>query len=101
MLRPLQVDMSVPCRVGGVFGLGKDSRHVRLVGQADRNLREAIKSHWNKYEFFWFQTCLSPRDGYSRVCQQYHRLLSNGGLDASEHPAAPAGVDEKCPVCGR
>lgn len=101
MLRPLQVDMSVPCRIGGVYGLGKDSRHVRFVSLADRNLREAIKAHWNEYEFFWFQTCLSPRETFVRACQQYHRFMDNGGLDVSEHPTAPAGVTEKCPVCGQ
>ena len=101
MLRPLQVDMSIPCRVGGVYGLGKDSRHIRFIGSAEHNLREAVKSHWNQYEFFWYQTALSPRDGYARVCQQYHKLLNNGGLDVAEHPAPPAGVSDKCPVCGR
>lgn len=101
MLRPLLVDMSVPCRLGGVYGLGKDSRQVRFVGFVDRNVREAIKSHWNEYEFFWFQTCVSPRDAFLRACRVYHQCVANGGLDVDEHPAAPAGVTEKCPVCGK
>ncbi|MFO7675784.1 MAG: hypothetical protein R6X12_05675 [bacterium] len=101
MLRPLQVDMSVPCRLGGVFGLGKDSRHVRLVGFAGHNVREAIKAHCGEYEFFWFEASVSPRDAFVRVCRHYHGCMDNGGLDAGDHPVAPAGVSEKCPVCGK
>ncbi len=101
MLRPLQIDMSVPCRIGGVYALGKNPRQIRYLGGADRNLREAIKAHWNEYEFFWYETTLSTRDCYTSLCQAYHKQMNNGGLDSAEHPVVPAGVDVKCPVCGK
>jgi len=101
LLRPLQVDISVPTRVGGVYCLGKSPREVRFVGAAERNLREAIKSHWKMYEFFWYRTTLSMRECYSVQCQMFHKQMNNGGLDVTDHPVAPPGVDEKCPVCGK
>ena len=100
LLRPIQIDMCVPFRVGGVYALGNDTRHIRLVGYTAQNLRDAIREHWNQYQFFWFQTCLSPRDAYIRACRQYHRCVEDRGLDDVTHPVVPKGVDQNCPVCG-
>jgi hypothetical protein len=102
LLRPLQVDMSVPCRVGGVYALGKDARSIKTVGGSTANLRDTIKSYWKEYEFFWYQTTLSPRECYNVQCKVYHEQASNGGLEDSNHPAAPPHLkDGKCPVCGQ
>ncbi len=101
LLRPSQVDLTVPCRVGGVYCLGKDRKHVKYVGRAERNLRTTIKGHWKQYEFFWYEPALSPRECFVNHCHHYHAHIGNGGLDEAEHPSAPPGVEVKCPVCGK
>ena len=101
LLRPSQVDLTVPCRVGGVYCLGKDARHVSYVGRAERNLCTTIKEHWQQYEFFWYEPTLSARECYINHCHYYHRHISNGGLDDVTHPTAPADAGVKCPVCGQ
>jgi hypothetical protein len=93
--------MSVPARVGGTFGLGNSPREIRVVGSADRNLREAIKANWKLYEFFWYRPALTPRECYQMTCREFHKHIDNGGLDKTEHPEVPAGIDGKCPVCGK
>ncbi len=103
LLRPAQVDMTVPCRLGGVYCLGKDSRHVAAVGRAERNLRTALKDCWkdDKYQFFWYEPTMSARECYVNHCRHFHNHISNGGLDDIAHPEPPPGLDEKCPVCGK
>lgn len=101
LLRPFQVDLAVPASVGGIYGLGKGPREVRVIGSAPRNLRDAIKENWKLYEFFWFQPTLGPRECYQLTCREYHKHMNNGGLDKTEHPEPLPGVDVKCPVCGK
>lgn len=101
LLRPFQVDLSVPARIGGVFGLGKSPREIRVVGSAPRNLRDAIKENWKLYEFFWYSPALTPRECYQMTCREFHVHMNNGGLDKTEHPEPFPGVDVKCPVCGK
>lgn len=101
LLRPLQVDMSVPAKVGGVYCLGKDSKNIAVIARVDANLREAIKAHWKEYNFFWFQPGLTPRDSYAIHCRQYHKSLSSGQLQDTSHPVPPEKSDFKCPVCGQ
>ncbi|MEO0081192.1 MAG: hypothetical protein ABIL25_02725 [candidate division WOR-3 bacterium] len=100
LLRPLQIDISVPTKVGGVYCLGKDPRHVAVVGRAEANLREAIRAYWNQYQFFWFEPALTPRECYSIHCYWYHKQIGNGGLADATHPT-PSAPDYKCPVCGK
>ncbi|MEO0077859.1 MAG: hypothetical protein ABIK86_02545 [candidate division WOR-3 bacterium] len=101
LLRPLQVDMSVPTRVGGVYCLAKDRRQIALVGRADKGLRDAIKSYWNQYEFFWYEPSLSPREAFEKECYHYHKHRDCGRLEGCEHPKPPDKVDCRCPVCNK
>ena len=100
LLRPIQVDISVPTRLGGVYCLSKDQKSVSFVGRADANLRDEIKSHCNEYQFFWYDPALNKREGYRNQCQLFHKHADTG-LENKEHPTAPANVDVKCPVCGK
>lgn len=100
-LRPLSVDLSVPCRVGGVYCLGKEPRRVCYVGRADRDLRDAIKAHSDQYLYFWYEPALSLREGYTTECYQYHKHADAGEMKDVKHPVPPDKVDEKCPVCGK
>lgn len=100
LLRPLQVDISVPDRVGGVYCLAKKPKQIVFVARAERNLREAIKSHWKEYEFFWYEPALSPREAYINQCYIYHRYAECGTLEQHEHPKPPDKIEVKCPVCG-
>jgi hypothetical protein len=100
LLRPIQVDMSVPTRVGGVYCLARDSKSVAVVARADQDLRDKIKSHWPEYQYFWFEPTLSPRDCYVHHCQAYHKHADNG-LEDKGHPAAPDKLEVKCPICGK
>lgn len=100
LLRPLQVDISVPDRVGGVYCLAKKPRQVAVVARAERNLREAIKSHWKEYEFFWYEPAISPREAYINQCYLYHRYCECGSLEQNEHPKPPDKIEAKCPICG-
>ncbi len=99
LLRPLQVDISVPDKIGGVYCLSKNSRKIEIVARAERNLRDAIKAHWKEYEFFWYEPALTPREAYLNQCYIYHRFCENGN-GAHEHPKPPEKVEIKCPVCG-
>ncbi len=99
-LGPLQVDFRVPSRLRGVFCLGKNSRQVAFVGQADWDLNTEIKSHSEDYSFFWYEPTLTPRERYVVHCRHYHKLLSETGL-ANPHPLPPERMDEKCPICGK
>lgn len=101
LLRPLQVSISVPAKVGGVYCLGNDPKVIAVVARVESNLREAIRSHWNEYNLFWFEPGLSPRDCYTIHCHQYHKCLSSGGLVNVGHPTPPEKSDFKCPVCGQ
>jgi len=92
--------MSVPSRVGGVYCLSKDSKSVSYVGRAEQNLRDEIKSHWPEYQFFWYESSLSSREAFFSHCRSYHRHADDG-LESREHPAAPPGLDARCPVCGK
>jgi len=100
LLRPLQVDISVPNRIGGVYCLSKSRRQVAVVGRVDTGLRDAIKSYWNQYEFFWYEPALSPREAFVNQCYVYHKHRECGELEQCEHPKPPEKLDCKCPVCG-
>ncbi|MCL6465501.1 MAG: hypothetical protein K6T77_01950 [candidate division WOR-3 bacterium] len=100
LLRPLQVDISVPDRVGGVYCLAKKPKEIAIVARAERNLREAIKAHWKEYEFFWYEPALSPREAYINQCYLYHRYAECGTLEHNEHPKPPDKTEVKCPICG-
>jgi hypothetical protein len=100
LLRPLQVDISVPGRVGGVYCLAKSPRKVEIVARTESDLRDAIKSYWNKYEFFWFEPALSSREAFVNECYTYHRYAEKGDLECKDHPVPPDKIEVHCPVCG-
>ncbi|MEO0078023.1 MAG: hypothetical protein ABIK86_03380 [candidate division WOR-3 bacterium] len=100
-LRPLQVDISVPCRVGGVYCLGREPRQITYIGRAERDLREALKAHAAEYLYFWYEPALTPREAFITQCYEYHRHADRGGLKDVSHPVAPDRVEQKCPVCGK
>lgn len=92
--------MSIPNKLGGVYCLGRDSRSIAYVGRAERDLREKVKSHWQEYQFFWYEPSLSPRECFERHCHAFHKHEGNG-LEHKEHPVAPEGQALSCPVCGK
>lgn len=100
LLRPLQVDILVPATIGGIYCLGEKKNKVAVVARSDRNLRDAIKAHWNEYEFFWYEPALSLREAYISECYAFHRYAASGTLERTEHPKPPDKIDIKCPVCG-
>ena len=100
LLRPIQVDMSVPTRVGGVYCLARDSKSVAVVARADADLRDKIKSHWPEYQYFWYEPALSPRECFVHHCYAFHKHADNG-LEDKGHPTAPEKMDVKCPICGK
>lgn len=101
LLRPLQVDISVPVRVGGAYCLAKNGREVCYVGRAEHDLREKLKTHWPEYQHFWYETALSPREAYLGHCRAFHKHMCNGHPENGEHPTPPDKLDIKCPVCGK
>ena len=100
LLRPLQVDISVPLRMGGVYCLSKTAKSVCFIGRAEQNLRDKLKSHWPEYQFFWYDPSMSPREAYVNHCHTFHKH-ENNGLESKEHPKAPEKLEIKCPVCGK
>ena len=100
LLRPLQVDISIPTRIGGVYCLARNSRDVVFVGRAERGLRDKIKSHWPEYQFFWYEPALTAREAFINHCLAFHKH-SGSDLESKEHPAPPGSLSQKCPVCGR
>ncbi len=100
LLRPLQVDISVPERVGGIYCLAKNPRQIAVVARVERNLKDAIKAHWKEYEFFWYEPALSPKEAYVNQCYIFHRCLEQGTLEIKDHPHPPEKVETKCPICG-
>ncbi len=99
LLRPLQIDLSVPDKVGGIFCLANNPKQIKIVARAEKNLREAIKAYWKEYEFFWYEPALSPREAFINQCYAYHRFCQNSTFE-QEHPKPPDKVAVKCPVCG-
>jgi len=99
-LWPSQIDMHVTVGVGGVYLLGKDPRKVALVARVDKDMRKTIKTHGDKYRFFWFDASMGRAEAFATHCRLYHKHEADG-LDDPTHPAAPAGTDLKCPVCGK
>lgn len=99
LLRPLQVDISIPTHVGGVYCLARNSKDVVFVGRTDRDLRDKIKSHWPEYQFFWYEPALSIREAFINHCYAFHKHVDND-LEAKEHPTPPGSLNLKCPVCG-
>jgi hypothetical protein len=100
LLRPLQVDISVPTKVGGVYCLARAGRQVVYVGRAEHDLRDRIKSHWPDYQMFWYEPALTARDAFMNHCYAYHKHAANG-LAQEDHPSAPTNMDARCPVCGK
>ena len=98
-LSPISVDMHVPDHIGGVYGLGKDPKKIAVLGRAETELRDRIRSFWNFYEFFWFEPALSDAGGFRIHCREYHRQLDSGDLEDKSHPV-PHQPGAKCPDCG-
>jgi len=94
---PSQVDMHVTPHVGGVFMVAKDTKKVALICRVDKDLREAIKAHVDKYRFFWFDASTGRTGAFVAQCRLFHKHEADGLDD----PAHPAGSDLKCPVCGK
>ncbi len=97
MLWPSQIDMHVTPDVGSVFMLGKDQKKVSLVCRVDKDLRETIKAHGDKYRFFWVEASMGRSEAFALHCRLFHKHEAEGLDD----PAHPAGSDLKCPVCGK
>ncbi|MBM3315377.1 hypothetical protein FJY71_06005 [candidate division WOR-3 bacterium] len=70
------------------------------MARTDSDLREAIKSHWNEYEFFWYEPAVSARDAYVNQCYAFHRYADRGELQGGQHPLPPEKADVQCPICG-
>ena len=100
MLWPSMIDMHVTPHVGGVFLLGKESKKVALIGRTDKDLREEIKTHRDKYRYFWFEASMGRTEAFALHCRLFHKHETDG-LDNPTHPTAPAGTELKCPVCGK
>lgn len=100
-LERIRVDMTIPCSVGGVYCLAHNVEHVDYVDRADKGLRDAIKSHANEYQYYWYDVALSPRETFVCHCEAYHKHSNTLGLGKNEHPKSPGTLDVKCPVCGQ
>ena len=98
-LTPITVDIRVPDKIGGVYGLGKDPKKINVVARTDEKLRDAIKGYWKLYDFFWFEPALSKAGAHKIHCQEYHKQMECGDLEDKGHPA-PHNQDVKCPECG-
>lgn len=98
-LTPISVDMHVPDRIGGVYGLGSDPKKITVLGRAETELRDKIKSFWSFYEFFWYEPALSAAGGFRIHCREYHKQLECGELEDKTHPV-PHQPGAKCPDCG-
>jgi hypothetical protein len=99
-LLPLQVEMHVPPRVGGVYLLGKDPKRVSLIVRTDKDMREALKGLREKYRFFSFETAVNRNEAFLIHCRLFHKY-EDAGLDDTAHPERPPDSTLKCPVCGK
>jgi len=83
----------------GVYALGNtrnDLFLVSYVGRAD-DLKEGLKSHMTgPYRQFKFAYALSDEDAFLKQCELYHDFV---GLDNSQHPCPPPGMQLRCPAC--
>jgi len=93
------VNMIVPPRMLGVFGLSNEKDAMHMVRRAERNACDEIKTYWPDYKYFWFQLAASPRDAYSIECELYHAKLE--GKNGNLHPKAPLATGWHCPACKR
>jgi hypothetical protein len=96
------VDAAVDKISAGAYALGytddNDVFHVQYVGRSDDDVKARLKSHvsepYKKFKFGYYQ---SAEAAYSKECHLYHDFNPR---DNSVHPAAPAGSNAVCPICG-
>lgn len=76
---------------------------VRYIGRAEEGkCKEIIKEHLAQqagYTTFKFSYSISPKTSFEQHCRNYHDFGASEKLDNSQHPARPAEVDWKCPIC--
>jgi hypothetical protein len=94
------IDANLQSRSPGVYALGDVQNSlfiVRYVGRSDTDLRTGLKTHIaGPHSQFKFTYALSPRDAFLKQCELYHDYI---GLDNSQHPCSPPGINLICPRC--
>jgi hypothetical protein len=93
------VNMIVPPRMLGVFGLSNEKDSLSMIKRAERNACEEIKNYWPDFKYFWFELASSPRDAFAIECQLYHTKLE--GKNGNLHPKTPPATGWHCPVCSQ
>jgi hypothetical protein len=99
-----KIDEVVTRTSAGNYALGdleNSTFIVRYVGRSDSDVNKELKSKLDsKYSKFKFSYATSPKAAFEKECQNYHDFGGSENLDNKVHPAKPAGMNWKCPVCG-
>lgn len=100
-----EIDARVGKAIGAyLLGNGIDdqgSLRVRYPGRSDSDLNGRLKQWVGSYRWFQYGHLPTMQAAFNKECELYHAFGGDhGSLDNSVHPAKPAGMNCKCPVCG-
>lgn len=95
----------VPLGVPGNFALGvkddNDEFIPKLIGRSDTDLRAELLTRAGNPQYPYFRFALTARkeNAFEMECANFHSF--SGMLENKTHPVAPAGLNVKCPLCGK
>ncbi len=95
-----RVDVYVTQQSPGVYLFSRDGKTAAYVGRSDTDLNSRIKQSVQEglgHTYFWFEYTSSSKDAYLKECDYYHKYNPKDNVN---HPAAPLGMNWRCPVIG-
>ncbi|TET37235.1 MAG: hypothetical protein E3J65_06785 [Dehalococcoidia bacterium] len=100
LLNSRTIDLRVKRTAPGTYKASNSKTAVKYVGRSDSNLNAELKTHVNRYKYFWYEYATSLKAAFEKECSLYHyHGGAQGKLDNKNHPGRPAGYHWKCPRC--
>ncbi len=96
----IQIALLIHPKRIGVFLIYNEKKEVIYVSRSDEELAKELKKYIDMGKFFSYEYVVSPKEGYLLECKYFHKYKDNSNFLREDHPIPPAGIEEKCPVCG-
>ena len=99
------IDTAVNQTSPGAYALGRTSQDgtflISYVGRSDDDLNGRLKNHVGSHLQFKGLYFSSAKAAFDKECELYHMFGGpDGELQNKVHPAKPAGINARCPICG-
>ena len=75
----------------------------RYVGRSDKSLYNRLKDE-KDFKYYRIKQCRNKIEAYKWECKYWHKYqnsIENSYKRRRNHPAKPARLNVRCPVCGR